>query len=246
MLVLLKCIYVFFFFQAEDGIRDKLVTGVQTCALPICGRCRRAGRAGGGVVPGAGPRAPTGCRAGGEHSGADRPRAQRAAVGLRRVRLWDVSSVCGGGGAGAHHAQVVSAVPRQDGDAGAASGGRRRPDGARHVPGAAGPAVERGGAQRPDRPVVCRVVRGPGQLQAGERPVRPRGGERGAAADGARVRVAHAPHRPGGALRRGRGRDCGGAHRGGGGPKGGGGGAGGGGRGGGGGGGVPPGAGGGE
>src|SRR5687767_15373320 len=24
----------FFFFQAEDGIRDKLVTGVQTCALP--------------------------------------------------------------------------------------------------------------------------------------------------------------------------------------------------------------------
>src|SRR5205823_9859628 len=28
-----------FFFQAEDGIRDKLVTGVQTCALPIY--CRR-------------------------------------------------------------------------------------------------------------------------------------------------------------------------------------------------------------
>src|SRR5687767_15999909 len=27
--------FVFFFFQAEDGIRDKLVTGVQTCALPI-------------------------------------------------------------------------------------------------------------------------------------------------------------------------------------------------------------------
>src|SRR5205823_9289716 len=26
-----------FFFQAEDGIRDKLVTGVQTCALPIFG-----------------------------------------------------------------------------------------------------------------------------------------------------------------------------------------------------------------
>src|SRR5947209_7064110 len=28
---------VFFFFQAEDGIRDIGVTGVQTCALPICG-----------------------------------------------------------------------------------------------------------------------------------------------------------------------------------------------------------------
>src|SRR5437763_9360040 len=26
----------FFFFQAEDGIRDTSVTGVQTCALPIC------------------------------------------------------------------------------------------------------------------------------------------------------------------------------------------------------------------
>src|SRR6266481_9309518 len=25
-----------FFFQAEDGIRDGTVTGVQTCALPIC------------------------------------------------------------------------------------------------------------------------------------------------------------------------------------------------------------------
>src|SRR5256885_3930036 len=39
-----------FFFQAEDGIRDYKVTGVQTCALPIChpgrrgvavGKCRR-------------------------------------------------------------------------------------------------------------------------------------------------------------------------------------------------------------
>src|SRR5206468_7852168 len=29
----------FFFFQAEDGIRDLIVTGVQTCALPICGGC---------------------------------------------------------------------------------------------------------------------------------------------------------------------------------------------------------------
>src|SRR6267154_4564165 len=41
---------IFFFFQAEDGIRDGRVTGVQTCALPISastgswrswsGRCR--------------------------------------------------------------------------------------------------------------------------------------------------------------------------------------------------------------
>src|SRR5260370_14218600 len=27
--------FFFFFFQAEDGIRDSSVTGVQTCALPI-------------------------------------------------------------------------------------------------------------------------------------------------------------------------------------------------------------------
>src|SRR5207244_6152036 len=46
----LYCLVVFFF-QAEDGIRDDLVTGVQTCALPIYGavavlhhaRARRGG-----------------------------------------------------------------------------------------------------------------------------------------------------------------------------------------------------------
>src|SRR6266498_5007055 len=32
----MKCLFgFFFFFQAEDGIRDADVTGVQTCALPI-------------------------------------------------------------------------------------------------------------------------------------------------------------------------------------------------------------------
>src|SRR5256885_15863235 len=31
----------FFFFQAEDGIRDYKVTGVQTCALPICPHARK-------------------------------------------------------------------------------------------------------------------------------------------------------------------------------------------------------------
>src|SRR2546427_4756390 len=40
---------VFFFFQAEDGIRDLTVTGVQTCALPICtqavgGACAKASK----------------------------------------------------------------------------------------------------------------------------------------------------------------------------------------------------------
>src|SRR5687767_7468158 len=45
--------YFNFFFQAEDGIRDKLVTGVQTCALPIS----RAGAA-----PPCHPTRPRGCR----------------------------------------------------------------------------------------------------------------------------------------------------------------------------------------
>src|SRR5256885_2989576 len=33
---LVRSRFSIFFFQAEDGIRDYKVTGVQTCALPIC------------------------------------------------------------------------------------------------------------------------------------------------------------------------------------------------------------------
>src|SRR5207253_7801871 len=41
LLVLSKCFNIFFFFfQAEDGIRDGHVTGVQTCALPISPEAR--------------------------------------------------------------------------------------------------------------------------------------------------------------------------------------------------------------
>jgi len=37
-------VYVLFFFQAEDVLRDIGVTGVQTCALPICiGLCGNFG-----------------------------------------------------------------------------------------------------------------------------------------------------------------------------------------------------------
>src|SRR2546427_3242106 len=39
---MLSPVFCFFFFQAEDGIRDLTVTGVQTCALPICRRRRPA------------------------------------------------------------------------------------------------------------------------------------------------------------------------------------------------------------
>src|SRR5207245_4021927 len=41
-------LFFLFFFQAEDGIRDATVTGVQTCALPICAR-RGAARRGAGT-----------------------------------------------------------------------------------------------------------------------------------------------------------------------------------------------------
>src|SRR6266852_2551471 len=49
-----------FFFQAEDGIRDATVTGVQTCALPICAAAvrgmERATGARGGLVRPSAPR----------------------------------------------------------------------------------------------------------------------------------------------------------------------------------------------
>src|SRR2546421_1138831 len=35
LLDVVPLLFFFFFFQAEDGIRDLIVTGVQTCALPI-------------------------------------------------------------------------------------------------------------------------------------------------------------------------------------------------------------------
>src|SRR5208283_5421758 len=45
---LLGWCWVFFFFQAEDGIRDRDVTGVQTCALPISRRGGGSSFGGGG------------------------------------------------------------------------------------------------------------------------------------------------------------------------------------------------------
>src|SRR5699024_11895577 len=37
--VMMCTLFQFFFLQAEDGIRDRSVTGVQTCALPISPSC---------------------------------------------------------------------------------------------------------------------------------------------------------------------------------------------------------------
>src|SRR5260370_11195246 len=54
---MLPCMWLILlcFFQAEDGIRDSSVTGVQTCALPICCRdavSEKGSAPTGGVEPG--------------------------------------------------------------------------------------------------------------------------------------------------------------------------------------------------
>src|SRR3989442_3521418 len=68
----------FFFFQAEDGIRDADVTGVQTCALPICRRIPAPrGRAVGRAPPRARGRSRPRVRPGGSLAG--RRRVERCA-----------------------------------------------------------------------------------------------------------------------------------------------------------------------
>src|SRR5256885_3737611 len=59
--------FFFFFFQAEDGIRDYKVTGVQTCALPIC-RCPRSSRCCFRREPGPWHRRPAGRQRSEEHT----------------------------------------------------------------------------------------------------------------------------------------------------------------------------------
>src|SRR5256885_10491823 len=76
--------FFFFFFQAEDGIRDYKVTGVQTCALPIS-------RGGGGAAPrgrARRPRARAPVRHGGGRGGARRGRGPRGrgCAALPRLR----------------------------------------------------------------------------------------------------------------------------------------------------------------
>src|SRR3989440_3714966 len=68
--------YYFFFFQAEDGIRDLIVTGVQTCALPIsrAGAARAVHEHRRPGAPGAAP------------AQAHRDRASRVGGRVRRLR----------------------------------------------------------------------------------------------------------------------------------------------------------------
>src|SRR2546425_9264541 len=75
--VLIFCF--FFFFLAEDGIRDKLVTGVQTCALPIWpSRIRRSAR-----IAGRGSDAPCVGRDDEARAVRGRARQNRATAGRR-------------------------------------------------------------------------------------------------------------------------------------------------------------------
>src|SRR5437773_3344220 len=121
-------LFFFFFFQAEDGIRDRDVTGVQTCALPIY-----AGGAGARLVrlaprPGGTDRGP-GARV--------QPRRARSRLGPRLGR------------------DPRGARPRADGDAAprrqTGEAARRLPNPARGHRGARGQHRERG-ALRTRRP----------------------------------------------------------------------------------------------
>src|SRR3712207_8671845 len=62
MFMVVMILYSCFFFQAEDGIRDIGVTGVQTCALPIWApsAATRAGARGSSSARTAAPRRPRG------------------------------------------------------------------------------------------------------------------------------------------------------------------------------------------
>src|SRR6266581_806818 len=79
-------LWAVFFFQAEDGIRDGRVTGVKTCALPICA----AGRDGA-----------TGATRRGAAGGAAMPEAAGAAAGTTGRGAPGVGAAAGRSGAGA-------------------------------------------------------------------------------------------------------------------------------------------------
>src|SRR2546425_6703035 len=117
------CVVFFFFFQAEDGIRDKLVTGVQTCALPISDVRREAQARGEALLRGARPSGGT--------SAPDRLRSgearQPAGGRLAPPHAWGDRRASAGGGGGAGGATLTSGgAPAASHDSlRLASGGRR-------------------------------------------------------------------------------------------------------------------------
>src|SRR6266498_4412894 len=205
MISLLLC----FFFQAEDGIRDADVTGVQTCALPIS--ADRARRGGGGPLGHQVPRRPQ--RRGRRAGAVRRRRAAPARLGdddrpgrlARPVRLL-------AGAARAQDARPADAAPQRQ---------RRRPRrAARRAPegdpgalaGPARPPQPRGGhagAGRLRRLPLLRPGRGPRRraaLHRGDPPGAARPVARRAGDAGLPSRLDHAPParrgRPGGGRHR--------------------------------------------
>src|SRR5690606_41875739 len=81
---------MYIFFQAEDGIRDFHVTGVQTCALPICARASGRRR----DAPRARPQPDPPRRAGGRAGGADGERDRGRAVRRGRSEERRVGEEC--------------------------------------------------------------------------------------------------------------------------------------------------------
>src|SRR2546425_1101323 len=152
--------FFFFFFQAEDGIRDKLVTGVQTCALPICLLGRELVRRPHRPVP----HAPGAGRASvrrAPRSGGRRDRVRRPARAAPRRRTGRDPSR-----QSPPRARPSRSVGRSGGD-GARGGRARAADTARAVerqPGELARVAEKGGAARG---VGGRVARGHAARSAG-------------------------------------------------------------------------------
>src|SRR5207245_6860340 len=78
-----RAVTLLFFFQAEDGIRDATVTGVQTCALPISFRWPSSTRRSTGTVPS------SPCRGRSRWRFPSRERSEERRVGQERpCRAW--------------------------------------------------------------------------------------------------------------------------------------------------------------
>src|SRR5207249_7710223 len=104
----------FFFFQAEDGIRDRNVTGVQTCALPISSTPIAE------VLVGASVAATR--QNAGRLSSVPEPGGVKLPAGTDCV----VMAVVPGGSAAARLSQIGRAAGRGRGEVAGGGGGRRR------------------------------------------------------------------------------------------------------------------------